>query len=131
MFYTSFSLEMPTEEAASNVVATLAHAFAGCHCPEECPCNTPDGSCADCRFDTTTADYQCTTAQSPRYYIHSVYTRPGQMLHLDVYSEEQFTYDGLRLLVDTLKSYATDGHLMMTHVHRDFLTGEQAAGKPS
>jgi hypothetical protein len=129
MFYTSFSIEMPTEEAATNVVATLAHMFAGCQCPEECPCNDSEGECEGCRFETHNQGFPCTTAANHKFYIHSVYTRPGQMLHLDVYSEEQFTYAGLRTLVDTLRSYAKDGHIMMTHLHRDFLTGEKAAGK--
>jgi hypothetical protein len=130
MFYTAFSIEIPTEEAATNVVATVAHMFAGCQCPEDCPCNEPDGQCEECRFDTQNQGFACTTAACVgRFYIHSVYTRPGQMLHLDVYSEEQFTYAGLRALVDILRGFATGGHLMMTHLHRDFLTGERASGK--
>jgi hypothetical protein len=131
MYYTSFTIEMPTEDATPTALATLAHIFAGCQCSEDCKCNTIDGQCKKCRFTTLDQGFVCTTAAhtKQKYYVHSVYTRPGEILQLDVYSEEQFTYEGLRKLVDVLRSYSKTGHIMMSHVHRDFLTGEKASGK--
>ena len=123
MFYTAFSLHHITPEAKPKAIAAICHVFAGCACEEGCKC-AKGQSCDTCRYTHRSQYHDLTVVDLPGGVIVAITTRKGTMMQVDVWTDKQFDFHGLRVLAEALRMFSENAHLTMTHVHRDRLTEE-------
>jgi len=122
MNYTAFSIQHLKPGTSRRAVAAVVHAFSGCGrcedkgckccaggaCKDDCQCHSGK-TCGTCRFQQG--------GKSFRWIL-------AEMMQIDAYSQEQFTFEGLRCLADQLRGFSETNHITMTHVNRDWLTEE-------
>ena len=140
MYYTAFSIQHLKKGTALRVVAAIVHEFGGCgqcteenceccaggdKCREECKCHQGK-SCGTCNFKVGGKTFKWVLAEMRRGVVFAIITRK-EMMQIDVYTEVQFDFHGLRTLSEALRMFSDNGELTMTHVHRDALTEEHVA----
>ena len=136
MHYTAWSIQHLKKGTSRKAVAAVVHAFSGCGrceeegcaccegglCQPECQCHKGK-SCGTCNFKTGGKTFKWILAEMKGGVVFAIITR-SEMMQLDVYTQEQFDFKGLRLLAAKLREFSENEHLTMTHVHRDRLTEE-------
>lgn len=139
MHYTSFTIQHLIKGAAPKVIAALCHPYGGCGncgdadctccaggaCAADCPCNSGK-SCGTCKYTHRSEHFDYSVVTMKGGLVVAITTR-DEVMQLDMYTEQQFDFYGLRTLVESLKAFSVSGHLTMTHVHRDLLPGEVPA----
>ncbi len=127
MYYTAFSLQRITPKAKPKIIATLCHAFGGCSCSDDCKCKSGK-SCETCHFTHISQYHDTTMVDLPGAVITCITTRKGTVMQVDVYTDKQFGFTDLRVLVESLRQFTKTKHVMMLHTHRDFMTDEPTPG---
>ena len=111
--------------STTKAVAAVCHAFTGCGCEEGCAC-ARGKSCEHCHFSNRKGTFAWSVCELAGGVVFTLIARE-EIMQVDIYTEEQFDFHGLRKLAEALRMFSENEHLTMTHVHRDALTEEHVA----
>lgn len=129
MHYTAFMIDNLAPKVTPKAVATVCHALAGCGscgdgdctccegtaCGMDCGCHRGK-SCSTCAFSGKSGTFHWAVAEMKAGVVFVVIT--GDTMQVDMYTDEEFEFYGLRELVDRLREFSEDGEIRMSHMHR-------------
>jgi len=129
MHYTAFMIDNLAPKVTPKAVAAVCHALAGCGscgeegcaccaggaCGEACGCHKGK-SCSTCTFSGKSGNFHWAVAEMKAGVVFVVIT--GDIMQVDMYTDAEFEFYGLRELVGRLREFSEDGEIRMSHMNR-------------